>query len=67
MDQCIQVALDAGVEPIDAYQMASYNIANYYDVTHSHGLIATGRFATLNILEDEYHPTPTDVLSKVYG
>ncbi len=64
MDQCIQVALDAGVEPIDAYQMASYNIANYYDVTHSHGLIATGRFATLNILEDEYHPTPTDVLSK---
>lgn len=64
MDQCIQVALDAGVEPIDAYQMASYNIANYYDVTHSHGLIATGRFATLNILDDEYHPTPTDVLSK---
>ncbi|MBQ0140605.1 MAG: adenine deaminase [Kurthia sp.] len=64
MDKCIQVALDAGVEPIQAYQMASYNVANYYDVTHVHGLIATGRFATLNFLEDEFHPTPTDVLSK---
>lgn len=64
MDKCIQVALDAGVEPIHAYQMASYNVANYYDVTHVHGLIATGRYATLNFLEDEFHPTPTDVMSK---
>lgn len=64
MDKCIQVALDAGVETIQAYQMASYNIANYYDVTHLHGLIATGRFATLNFLADEFHPTPIDVLSK---
>lgn len=64
MDKCIQVALDAGVDPIKAYQMATYNVANYYDVTHLHGLIATGRFATLNFLEDEFHPTPTDVLSK---
>ncbi len=64
MDQCIQVALDAGVEPIDAYQMASYNIARYYDMSDVHGFIATGRFATLNILEDEYHPVPESVLSK---
>lgn len=64
IDKCIQVALDAGVSPIDAYQMASYNVANYYDMTHIHGLIATGRYATLNFLEDEFHPTPTDVLSK---
>lgn len=64
VDQCIQVALDAGVPPIQAYQMASYNVANYYDMSHIHGLIATGRFATLNFLKDEFHPTPTDVLSK---
>lgn len=64
MDKCIQVALDAGVPPIQAYQMASYNVANYYDLTHIHGVIATGRFASLNFLQDEFHPTPVDVLSK---
>ncbi len=64
MDKCIRVALEAGVPPIDAYQMASYNVARYYDMTDLHGIIATGRYATLNILEDEYNPVPTDVLSK---
>ncbi|MEK4405059.1 adenine deaminase C-terminal domain-containing protein [Sporosarcina sp. FSL K6-6792] len=64
MDKCIRAALEAGVPPIDAYQMASYNVARYYDMTDLHGFIATGRFATLNMLEDEYNPVPTDVLSK---
>lgn len=64
MDKCIQVALDAGVKPIDAYAMASYNIARYYGMDDLHGFIATGRYATLNFLNDEYHPVPTDVLSK---
>ncbi|ARJ38519.1 adenosine deaminase [Sporosarcina ureae] len=64
MDQCIQIALDAGVSPIDAYQMASYNVARYYDITDLHSVIATGRFATLNFLENEHNPVPTDVLSK---
>ena len=64
MDQCIQIALDTGVPPIDAYQMASYNVARYYDITDLHSVIATGRFATLNFLENEHNPVPTDVLSK---
>lgn len=64
MDKCIRVALEAGVSPIDAYQMASYNVARYYDMTDLHGVIATGRYATLNFLEDECSPVPTDVLSK---
>lgn len=64
MDKCIQIVLDAGVAPIDAYHMASYNIARYYDMTNLHGIIATGRFATLNILQDEFTPTPVSVLSK---
>ena len=54
----------SGVPPIDAYQMASYNVARYYDMTDLHGIIATGRYATLNFLKDEYNPVPTDVLSK---
>ncbi|MGX9136134.1 adenine deaminase C-terminal domain-containing protein [Rummeliibacillus sp. JY-2-4R] len=64
MDKCIQVALDAGVDPIDAYQMASYNVARYYNLSDLQGFIATGRYATLNILQDEYHPVPVSVLSK---
>lgn len=64
MDKCIQAALDVGVKPIDAYLMASYNVARYYDMTDVHGLIATGRYATLNFLADEMNPVPTDVLSK---
>ena len=47
VDKCIRVALEAGVDPIDAYQMASYNVARYYDMTDLHGMIATGRYATL--------------------
>lgn len=64
MNVCIQIALDAGVDPIDAYNMASYNIAHYYNIAHLHGFIATGRFATLNILKDEFTPNPESVLSK---
>lgn len=64
MDKCIQAALDVGVSPIDAYQMASYNVARYYNMTGLHGMIATGRFATLNILADEFSPNPESVLSK---
>ncbi len=64
MDKCISVVLKAGVKPIDAYLMASYNVARYYDMSDLHGVIATGRYATLNFLEDEHNPVPTDVLSK---
>lgn len=64
MNLCIQIALEVGVDPIDAYNMASYNIAKYYNLSHLHGLIATGRFATLNILKDEFTPNPESVLSK---
>ncbi|MEL3962533.1 adenine deaminase C-terminal domain-containing protein [Lysinibacillus endophyticus] len=64
MDKCIQIAIDAGVSPIDAYNMTTYNIARYYNMNHLHGLIATGRFASLNILKDEFSPNPEAVLSK---
>ncbi|MET0785418.1 MAG: adenine deaminase C-terminal domain-containing protein [Paenisporosarcina sp.] len=64
MDKCIQVALDAGVKPIDAYLMASYNVARYYNMSNLHGFIATGRFATMNFLESETNPVPVSVLSK---
>ncbi|MCM3758467.1 amidohydrolase family protein [Sporosarcina aquimarina] len=64
MDKCIRIALEVGVDPIDAYQMASYNIARYYDIDELHSVIAPGRFATLNFLSDIGKPNPSDVLSK---
>lgn len=64
MDLCIKIALEAGVPAIDAYMMASYNVARYYNVTSLHGLIATGRFANLNILDSLEDPVPSGVISK---
>lgn len=64
MDKCIRIAMEAGVAPIDAYQMASYNSARYYDIDELHSVIAPGRFATVNVLSDIREPNPTDVLSK---
>lgn len=64
MDKCIRAALEAGVRPVDAYNMASYNVARYYNMTNLHGLLATGRYANINILSDEYSPTPEAVISK---
>lgn len=64
MDKCIRAALEAGVRPVDAYNMASYNVARYYNMTNLHGLLATGRYANINILADEYSPTPEAVISK---
>ena len=64
MDKCIRAALEAGVRPVDAYNMAAYNVARYYNMTNLHGSIATGRYANINILADEFSPTPEAVLSK---
>lgn len=64
IDECIRIAIDKGVPTIDAYLMASYNVARYYDIAEYHGVIATGRLANINILTDELSPTPESVISK---
>ncbi len=63
-DKLIRIAIENGVPPIDAYHMASYNAARYYRMENLHGMIAPGRLASINILKDEFHPTPESVLSK---
>lgn len=64
MNQCIQIALDAGLDPVDAYGMATYYVARYYNVDHKLGMIAPGRIAHLNFLSDKNNPTPISVLAK---
>lgn len=64
MDRLISIAIEEGVDPIEAYHMASFSIAKYYRMEFMQGMIATGRLATLNILTSPQNPTPVSVLSK---
>lgn len=62
-DKLISIALDKGVPVEDAYAMVSYNVANHYGITETHGMIAPGRLAHINILESKHQPTPVSVLA----
>lgn len=64
IDQLIKIAIDKGVPLIDAYNMATINIAKYYNIDYLHGNIATGRVANINFLTDIENPTPVSVLAK---
>lgn len=64
MDELIRIAIDRGVPVIDAYNMATINVARYYNFEHLHGNIATGRIANINFLSDEREPAPVSVLAK---
>ena len=64
MDHLIKIALESGVDSIDAYAMASYNAAKYYHLDHKLGMIAPGRIAHLNILDDVSNPKPRSVIAK---
>ncbi|WP_242212885.1 adenine deaminase C-terminal domain-containing protein [Bacillus cereus group sp. BfR-BA-01383] len=63
-NRLIEIAIKQGVPVIDAYHMASYNIARYYNMEHLHGSIATGRIANINILESKENPVPISVIAK---
>ncbi|APH06486.1 adenine deaminase C-terminal domain-containing protein [Bacillus weihaiensis] len=64
INQCIDIALEYNVPAIDAYHMASFNIAKYYRIDDQIGSISPGKIATLNILESIDEPNPSSVLSK---
>ncbi|WP_026564714.1 adenine deaminase C-terminal domain-containing protein [Bacillus sp. UNC41MFS5] len=63
-DTVIRIAIEKGVPVIDAYNMATVNIARYYKIEHLHGNIATGRVADINFLSSIENPTPKSVLAK---
>jgi adenine deaminase len=63
-DAMIRIAIEKGVPAIDAYNMATVNIARYYNIAHLHGTIATGRVANINFLSSIENPTPVSVLAK---
>ncbi len=63
-DQLIRMAIEKEVPIIDAYNMATINIARYYNIDHLYGHIATGRVANINFLSNIKNPTPVSVLAK---
>jgi adenine deaminase len=63
-DWLIRIAIEKGIPVIDAYNMATINIARYYNINHFYGNIATGRVANINFLSSVENPTPVSVLAK---
>ncbi len=63
-DKLIAIALEKGVPSEDAYSMVSYNVANHYGISDTHGMIAPGRVAHINILASKEDPLPVSVLAR---
>jgi adenine deaminase len=64
INRCIDIALECNVPSIDAYNMAAFNVAKYYQLEEQIGVIAPGRIATLNILDSIDKPDPSSVMAK---
>ncbi len=63
-DHLIKIALNEGIDPVNAYRMVTINPAVYFGLDHKIGGIAPGRDADMVILEDIRNPTPETVISK---
>lgn len=64
INRLISIALEEGVPIIDAYNMATFNIAKYYQIDDLLGVVGPGRLASLNVLDDPMNPNPETVISK---
>ncbi|RBW70837.1 adenine deaminase C-terminal domain-containing protein [Bacillus taeanensis] len=63
-DRLVEIALEQGIDEYNAYAMVSYNAARHFGMDDIHGLIAPGRFAHINFLQDKRNPRPYSVLAK---
>jgi len=64
VDHLIRTALERGIEPIDAYRMATLNPATYMGRDRDVGGIAPGRYADLCLLHDLSEPRPEVVVAR---
>ncbi|MEW9676327.1 adenine deaminase C-terminal domain-containing protein [Lentibacillus sp. L22] len=64
MNVCLEIAIQKGVAPEEAYSMVSHNVAMHYRLTDELGCIAPGRLAHINILAKKDNPHPVGVLAK---
>lgn len=52
MDENVRLAISAGLDPIEAIQMATINCAEHFHLEYEFGAIAAGRFADILLLEE---------------
>jgi len=52
MDHEVRRAIELGVPPITAYQMATVNNASHWQVSNLHGILAPGRYADVLLVSD---------------
>ncbi len=64
MNKCIEIAIEEDVPLIEAYRMATYNVAKHFAIDHLVGSIGPGRIAHINFLSSKDNPNPTSVLAK---
>jgi adenine deaminase len=64
MDWVVAEAVNQGIDPVRAIQMATINPARYFRLDHLLGGIAPGRLAHLLVVDSLEKPTPRLVLSK---
>src|SRR3990170_4188256 len=62
VDYLIATAIEQGIEPVTAYQMATLNGARYFGLEAEVGGIAPGRKAHINVLTSPREPRPRTVL-----
>ncbi|OJF16491.1 MAG: hypothetical protein A6D91_06085 [Bacillaceae bacterium G1] len=63
-DYLLQTAMEAGLEPLVAYRLATLNPATYYGLDGELGGIAPGRLADILFLRDERQPRPVQVMAE---
>jgi adenine deaminase len=63
-DHLLRMALEEGIDPVEAYRMATLNPAIYFGLEDRLGGIAPGRDADILVLNDLRDPTPELVLSR---
>ncbi|WPD18114.1 adenine deaminase C-terminal domain-containing protein [Thermaerobacter composti] len=61
LDLALRVAMEAGLEPDQAYRMATINPATYLGLDRYLGAIAPGRLADVNVLQHPEDPVPLAV------
>ncbi|MCF6094481.1 amidohydrolase family protein [Microaerobacter geothermalis] len=62
VDEMVRVAIQHGMDPVEAYRMVTINPAVYYRLDEHVGGIAPGRLADINFLADPLDPTPAMVM-----
>ncbi len=63
-DYLLKLALEQGVDPVQAYRMVTVNPAVYYRLDERLGSISPGRLADINVLASLDAPTPIKVLNE---